>query len=71
MDVQDDMEITNLPELKKIIIKNNALPNLESLIIQNNNKLKTIVIEKGNDPAEESIACRYVDQIILESSFFK
>ena len=66
--LQGDMEITNLPELKKIIIKQNALPNLETLLIHNNDKLKTIVIEKEDDRDVEKEDYCYISEVIIESS---
>ena len=45
--VKDDLLIENYPNLEKIVVKKNSLMNLNSVKICNNEKLKTIEIEKN------------------------
>ena len=46
---KDDLVIENYPNLEKIVVKKNSLKNLNSLKICNNEKLKTIEIEDGDN----------------------
>ena len=48
-EVKDDLVIENYPNLEKIVVKNQSLMNLNSLKICNNEKLKTIEIEDGDE----------------------
>ena len=56
--------IENYPNLDKIVVKKDSLRNLDLLKICNNEKLKTIEIEDGED--EESTFCN-VKNVIIES----
>ena len=48
-EVKDDLVIENYLNLEKIIVKKGSFMNLNSLKICNNEKLKTIEIEDGED----------------------
>ena len=60
----DDLVIANYPNLEKIVVKKKSLQNLNSLKICNNEKLKTIEIEDGED---WNGAFYYVKNVIIES----
>ena len=64
--------IENYPNLEKIVVKKNSLKNLNSLKICNNEKLKTIEIEDGEEWEENGelyadSACFNVKNVIIES----
>ena len=65
-EVKDDLVIENYPNLEKIVVKKNSLKNLNSLKICNNEKLKTIEIEDGNEWKEVG-AFWNVKNVIIES----
>ena len=48
-DYYGNLAIENYPNLEKIIVKRNSLKKLKSLKICNNEKLKTIEIEDGEE----------------------
>ena len=52
--MQDDLIIVNNTHLEYIIIKNNTLKNLNSLVINNNPNLLRIIVEDGIIIDEES-----------------
>ena len=60
-----NLVIENYPNLEKIVVKKNSLKNLNSLKICNNEKLKTIEIENGED--WNSGALYNVNNVIIES----
>ena len=71
-EVKDDLVIENYPNLEKIVVKN-SLQNIISLKICNNDKLKTIVIEDGENWEEKGErrvngAFYYVKNVIIEST---
>ena len=68
-DWKDDLVIENYPNLEKIVVKKNSLQNLNSLKICNNEQLKTIEIENGDD--ELNGAFRNVKNLIIESISIK
>ena len=68
-DYYGNMVIENYPNLEKIIVKKWALNNLKSLKICNNEKLKTIEIEDGEE-WEENGAFYNVKNVIIESICF-
>ena len=43
-----DLKICGFESLKKLIVKNNSLQNLNSLVISNNSELESIETEDGN-----------------------
>ena len=61
-----DLVIENYPNLEKIVVKKNSLKNLKSLKICNNDKLKTIEIEYGEEWEEG--AFWNVKNVIIESN---
>ena len=63
---KDDLVIENYPNLEKIVVKKGSLKNLNSLKICNNEKLKTIEIEDGEE-WEENGAFYNVKNVIIES----
>ena len=63
--VKDDLVIENYPNLEKIVVKKNSLQNLKSLKICNNDKLKTIEIEDGEEWEEGAFS--NVKNLIIES----
>ena len=63
-DYYGNLVIENYPNLEKIVVKKNSLMNLISLKICNNEKLKTIEIEDGE---ESDGAFSYVKNVIIES----
>ena len=65
-EVKDDLVIANYPNLEKIIVQLNSLQNLNSLKICNNEKLKTIEIEDGDERWNNG-AFRNVKNVIIES----
>ena len=67
-DLKSDLEIGNLPELKKIILKQDSLQNLNSLQIRKNKKLKTIVLER-NPNNNRTMVLANTNDVIIESSF--
>ena len=67
-DLKSDLEIGNLPELKKIILKQNSLQNLNSLQIRKNKKLKTIVLER-NPNNNSTMVLANTNDVIIESKF--
>ena len=71
-ELEDDLVIENYPNLEKIVVKKYSLQNLNSLKICNNDKLKTIVIEDGENWEEKGErrangAFYYVKNVIIES----
>ena len=71
-EVKDDLVIENYSYLEKIVVKNNSLRNLKSLKICNNEKLKTIEIEDGEEWEEDGEwynngALFYVKNVTIES----
>ena len=67
-EVKDDLVIENYPNLEKIVVKKTALQNLNSLKICNNEKLKTIEIE-GGEEWNNNGAFHNVKNVIIESIF--
>ena len=65
--VKDDLVIENYPNLEKIVVKKNSLQNLNSLKICNNEKLKTIEIEDGEE--WRAGAFGYVKDVVIKSIF--
>ena len=68
-----DLNLCGFDHLKKLIIKNNSLMNLNNLNISNNKELEIIKIEGGeggwkNDDYNSG-ACYYVNRIILSGIF--
>ena len=68
-DMEDDLEISGFTNLEKIVVKKNSLKNLNSLKICNNEKLKTIEIEDGDEDWNRNIygAFLNVKNVIIES----
>ena len=71
-DYWGNLVIENYPNLEKIVVKKNSLMNLNSLKICNNEKLKTIEIEDGEEWQENGklyiIGAFYnVKNVIIES----
>ena len=71
-EVKDDLVIDNYPNLEKIVVKKNSLSNLNLLKICNNEKLKTIEIEDGEEWEEDGKwyangAFVKVESVIIES----
>ena len=70
-EVKDDLVIENYPNLEKIVVKIDSLQNLNSLKICNNEKLKTIEIEDGNEWEDNEWytngAFKNVKNVIIES----
>ena len=64
-DYYGNLVIENYPNLEKIVVKNNSLKNLNSLKICNNDKLKVIEIENGEEWNEG--AFMDVNNVIIES----
>ena len=64
-EVKDDLVIENYPNLEKIVVKKNSLMYLNSLKICNNEKLKTIEIEDGEEWRDGAFA--KVNNVIIES----
>ena len=62
-----NLVIENYPNLEKIIVKKNSLKNLNSLKICNNEKLKTIEIEDGEEWKENG-AFRNVKNVKIDSN---
>ena len=60
-----NLVIENYPNLEKIVVKKKSLKNLNSLKICNNEKLKTIEIEEGDD--WNGGAFENVKNVIIES----
>ena len=70
--LKDDLVIENYPNLEKIVVKGKSLMNLNSLKICNNEKLKTIEIEDGEEWEEDGEwynngALFYVKNVTIES----
>ena len=65
-DYYGNLVIENYPNLEKIVVKKNSLQNLNSLKICNNEKLKTIEIEDGEEWKENG-AFWNVKNVIIES----
>ena len=65
-DYYGNLVIENYPNLEKIVVKNNSLKNLNSLKICNNEKLKTIEIEGGEEWSKEGVFYN-VKNVIIES----
>ena len=61
-----NLVIENYPNLEKIVVKKNSLKNLNLLKICNNEKLKTIEIEDGEEWKENG-AFWNVKNVIIES----
>ena len=51
--VKDDLMVENLPNLEKIVVKKGSFQDLNSLKICNNEKLKTIEFEDGEEWQED------------------
>ena len=69
---EDDLVIENYPNLEKIVVKKNSLQNWNLLKICNNEKLKIIEIEDGEEWEENGKwlnngACFNVKNVIIES----
>ena len=67
-----NLMIENYPNLEKIVVKKNSLNNLKSLKICNNEKLKTIEVEDGEEWEEDGEwfnngAFHNVKNVIIES----
>ena len=70
--IKDNLVIENYPNLEKIVVRMNSLMNLNSLKICNNEKLKTIEVEDGEEWQEDGKwyangAFYYVKNVIIES----
>ena len=65
-DYYGNLVIENYPNLEKIVVKKYSLQNLNSLKICNNEKLKTIEIEDGEEWKENG-AFWNVKNVIIES----
>ena len=66
-DYYGNLVIENYPNLEKIVVKKNSLQNLNSLKICNNEKLKTIEIEDGDEWGLKNGAFYNVKDVIIES----
>ena len=71
-DYYGNLRIQNYPNLQSIVVKKNSLKNLNSLKICNNEKLRTIEIEDGEEWKEDGEwynngALFYVKNVTIES----
>ena len=67
-DHYNELEIGGYPILEKIVVRKNALQHVKSLKISNNQLLKSIQIENGDEfEGNEYGALCYVKSLILDS----
>ena len=70
MSTLKDFKLCNYAHLEKIVIKNNSLKQLNSLIISNNENLETIEIEDGYEDSDDNdifCPCMNVRTVIISS----